>query len=209
VLLAQKLAAPADLGDQLARSVFEHVFLAPDLPPVRTRPEFDARLASRRAQVVEAADAPIAALRRTLELRRALLARLESAPASWAAAVADVREQLTSLIYDGFVRETPIERLLELPRYLQAMSARVDKLRDALGRDAALAAQVRPYWQRWSALPEETRRLAASDSALARYRWMIEELRVSLFAQALGTRERVSPQRLEKQWESVRAELRA
>src|SRR6185369_8352513 len=108
--------------------------------------------------------------------------------------------QLDALIQPDFIRTTPVEQLRELPRYLEAMSLRLDKLRDGQARDTALAAQVQPYWERYRALPADNRQDATPDSAVSRFRWMIEELRVSLFAQALGTRERISPQRLEKQW---------
>jgi ATP-dependent helicase HrpA len=208
VLLAQGLRAPSELGDQLARSVFEHVFLSPAAPPIRTRSEYEARLSAGRSRIVDASEAPVAALRKTLELRRGLLSRLASAPAAWSAAVADMREQLDALVHADFVRDTPAAQLVELPRYLHAMAQRLDKLRDGQGRDAALVAHVRPYWQRYREMSSAARAEAASDSALVRFRWMIEELRVSLFAQSLGTRERVSPQRLEKQWETVRAEMR-
>jgi ATP-dependent helicase HrpA len=208
VLLAQGVGTPLELGDQLALAVFAQVFEPPGAAPVRTRAEFDARLQAGRARIVEASEGPAAALRRALELRRSLLARLQGAPAAWSTAVADLREQLGALIHPGFLRATPVGRLAELPRYLQAMALRLDKLAGGPARDAALAARVRPHWERYRALPADLRAAAEPASELGRLRWMIEELRVSLFAQTLGARERVSPQRLEKQWQRVRAELR-
>jgi ATP-dependent helicase HrpA len=200
---------PVELGDQLARSVFEDLLLGEGEPLIRTRAAFDARLQMRRAQIMDAAEAPLASLRRTLELRRELMTRLVKALPAWSAATTELRAQLDALVHANFIRTTPVAQLRELPRYLQAMAVRLDKLRDGQGRDAGLAAQVRPYWERYCGLSAQARADAAPGSALVRFRWMIEELRVSLFAQALGTRERVSPQRLEKQWEQVRVELRA
>ena len=208
-LLVQGLGTPVQLGDQLARRVFEDLFLGEGEPPIRTRAAFEARLQMRRAQIMDASEASFAALRRTLELRRELVLRLASAPPGGATAIDELRAQLDALVHTDFIRVTPVAQLRELPRYLQAMGVRLDKLRDGQGRDAGLAAQVWPYWERYCALPAETRGDAMPGSALARFRWMIEELRVSLFAQALGTPERVSAQRLEKQWEQVRVELRA
>jgi ATP-dependent helicase HrpA len=207
-LLAQGLATPTQLGDQLAQKVFEQVFVADDAPPVRTRAAFDARLQGGRAEVVDASAALVAAVRKTLELRRKLMTRLAATPAAWSRATSEIRSQLDALIQPDFVRATPPDQLRELPRYVEAMSVRLDKLRDGQGRDTALAAQVQPYWERYRTLPADAREHAPATSAVVRFRWMIEELRVSLFAQALGTRERISPQRLEKQWEQVRAELR-
>jgi ATP-dependent helicase HrpA len=207
-LLVRGLGTPAQVGDELALLVFESVFAPVTAPAVRTRAVFEARLRERRAGVVDASAAPLAALQRSLELWRALLARLASSPATWAQAVADMREQLGALIHPGFLRGMTAEQLRELPRYLQGIAVRLDKLRDAQGRDAGLAAQVRPHWERYRVLPEEARAAAEPGSELSHMRWLIEELRVSLFAQQLGTRERVSAQRLERQWEKVRAELR-
>jgi ATP-dependent helicase HrpA len=188
--------------------VFEHVFEPHGLPAVRTRAEFDARLQRGRGDVVTAAQAPARALLEALDLRRQLAARLDMAPASWAAGVADVRSQLEALVHPGFLADTPVAQLVELPRYLRAIDVRLDKLRDGPARDAALMAQVGPRWERWRALPEELRRDAEPGSDLARYRWLVEELRVSLFAQTLGVRERVSPQRLDRLWEGMRTTLR-
>jgi ATP-dependent helicase HrpA len=207
-LLARGIGTPQELGDALARAVFEHVFQPVGAPPVRTRAEFEARLQRGRADVVAAAQAPVQALFEALDLRRRIATRLDEAPPAWAAAVADIRGQLDALVHPGFLADTPVAQLVELPRYLRAIGVRLDKLRDAPARDAQIAAQVVPRWERWRALPAEVRRDAEPGGDLARYRWLVEELRVSLFAQTLGVRERVSPQRLDKLWEGMRTTLR-
>jgi ATP-dependent helicase HrpA len=138
---------------------------------------------------------------------RAVIA-LASAPATWAAAAADIREQLDALVHPDFLRETSAAQLVELPRYLSAM--RSVSTSCATGR-ARMQASRRRSGHTGSAIGASRRCPAGSTagSALARFRWMIEELRVSLFAQSLGRGSASSPQRLEKQWETVRAELRA
>jgi ATP-dependent helicase HrpA len=84
--------------------------------------------------------------------------------------------------------------LPELPRFLKAIKIRRHKLHNAgLKRDLQAMGVVRPLWQRWKALPEN------ADPAIRRdVRWLIEELRVSLFAQELKTSVKVSPERVEK-----------
>jgi ATP-dependent helicase HrpA len=106
----------------------------------------------------------------------------------------DLREQLDALIHPGFVREVERPRLRQLPRYLRAMRLRAERLRHDATRDQARMLTVRAYWR------EYLKRRAAggerADPALDELRWLVEELRVSLFAQELKTVEPVSPKRL-------------
>jgi ATP-dependent helicase HrpA len=115
-----------------------------------------------------------------------------------AAALADIGAQLSGLIYPGFITATGSERLPDLVRYLRAVSRRLEKLPESPSRDAERMAAVQrvteAYREVLAALPPAAR----SGEAAAAIRWMIEELRVSLFAQALGTREPVSEQRIRR-----------
>jgi ATP-dependent helicase HrpA len=117
------------------------------------------------------------------------------------AAARDARDRLTALVADGFVVRTGAARLPQLTRYLRAITHRLAKAAENPHRDAALAAQVREAAQ---AYDEAVARAAgaapdpARDAALDAVRWQLEELRVSLFAQQLGTPEKVSAQRIRK-----------
>ncbi len=104
----------------------------------------------------------------------------------------DLHEQLEFLLQPHFLCELPRERLQHLPRYLRAMRLRAEKLRGDPARDQARMLQVLPYWREWLNARVE----GASGEQLDRLRWLIEEWRVSLFAQELGTAEAVSPKRL-------------
>ena len=114
------------------------------------------------------------------------------------AAFADLRAQLSGLVYPGFIAETGARRLPDLVRYLRGMSRRLEKMPEALGRDAermAVVAQVTgDYRQTLADLPPARR----DDPDVREVRWMIEELRVSLFAQTLGTSGPVSERRIER-----------
>jgi ATP-dependent helicase HrpA len=120
-----------------------------------------------------------------------------AASPAFAPALADMRAQLSALIYPGFVAETGARRLPDLVRYLRAITRRLEKAPADPGRDAdrmAVVHRVTAAYQR------ATRGLAASarrDESAGAVRWMIEELRVSLFAQALGTPVPVSEQRIQ------------
>ncbi|QKG27356.1 ATP-dependent RNA helicase HrpA [Actinomadura verrucosospora] len=113
-------------------------------------------------------------------------------------ALTDIRGHLAKLIHPGFVTETGWARLADLPRYLRALQIRLDKLPENPGRDRMLAHQVEVLEQEYE---QALRRLHPSrrDEEPARQiRWMLEELRVSLFAQQLGTRYPVSDKRIRK-----------
>jgi ATP-dependent helicase HrpA len=117
---------------------------------------------------------------------------------------ADLRIQLNNLLSSSFLLETPWTRLASYPRYLSAVGRRLDKLkRGGAPQDAAAFKQVAEYWNRYAKAATALREQGGFDPELEQYRWLIEELRVSLFAQELGTSEKVSPQRLDCQWEKV------
>ncbi|MEO5845915.1 MAG: ATP-dependent RNA helicase HrpA [Caldimonas sp.] len=110
----------------------------------------------------------------------------------------DVAQQLERLLSRRVVAETPWERLQHLPRYLKAISARLDKLRADPARDSARLAELRPLEQRY--LRKLADRRGARDPRLDEFRWWLEELRVGLFAQELKTPQPVSAKRLDRIW---------
>ena len=112
----------------------------------------------------------------------------------------DLREQLAALVYPGFVRDVAKARLAQFPRYLKAMRLRAERLRHDATRDQARMLTVRGYWREYLKLKAER---GNEDAALAELRWLIEELRVSLFAQEFKTAEPVSPKRLAKLVEEI------
>ncbi|MBS0431801.1 MAG: ATP-dependent RNA helicase HrpA [Proteobacteria bacterium] len=116
----------------------------------------------------------------------------------------DLREQLHELLAPGFLRVLSGGRLAQLPRYLRAMRSRAEKLRADPVRDQARLLQVLPYWREWLAL----RAGGVAGDAMETLRWLIEEWRVSLFAQELGTAEAVSPKRLSRALEAARRDAK-
>ncbi len=153
--------------------------------------------------------ARLAAVRRRLG---GLAARAASLPpgAPSREAVEDVRRQLARLAGPGFVRRAGIDRLEDLERYLMAADQRLAKLSSDPGRDQRLAQQVRQA-EGWLAragqgAPAGTAGAApGAQAALEELGWMVEELRVSLFAQSLGTRVPVSVERLQRAAERLLA----
>ncbi|MBL8347323.1 MAG: ATP-dependent RNA helicase HrpA [Rubrivivax sp.] len=113
----------------------------------------------------------------------------------------DVASQLQRLVGKRFLVETPWAQLQHLPRYLRAVVLRLDKLRGDPARDLARMAELRPLEQRWLRRQSDLR--GAAHARLAEYRWLLEELRVSLFAQELRTPQPVSAKRLDKVWSQI------
>ena len=122
-----------------------------------------------------------------------------------AVALNDIKAQLGNLIYPGFVRETPTEWLKEYPRYLKAIEQRFEKIGAQLQRDRVWSGELAGYWEQYQARLNKHQQEGKRDPELALYRWMLEEYRVSLWAQQLGTKMAVSDKRLNKQWSQVEA----
>jgi ATP-dependent helicase HrpA len=110
----------------------------------------------------------------------------------------DIQAQLQRLLGKRFLFETPWLQLQQLPRYLKAVALRIDKHRADAARDQQRLAELRPLEQRWLRRLQELK--GRPDARLEEFRWLLEELRVSLFAQELRTPQPVSVKRLEKVW---------
>ncbi|WP_413044139.1 ATP-dependent RNA helicase HrpA [Pseudomonas sp. YJ42] len=117
----------------------------------------------------------------------------------------DIKAQLGNLVYPGFVRETSAEWLKEYPRYLKAIEQRFEKIGAQLQRDRVWSGELAGYWEQYQARLKKHQQEGKRDPELALYRWMLEEYRVSLWAQQLGTKVAVSDKRLNKQWGQVEA----
>jgi len=116
--------------------------------------------------------------------------------------VTDIQAQLVGLLPKDFLVAFPWERLAHFPRYLKGVSVRLDKLRNNPARDAQAMAEWKGLAQAWERERSDRRRAAVDDPALEEFRWLLEELRVGLFAQELKTPMPVSVKRLEKIWQS-------
>ncbi len=204
-LLFASLGPANLLHEQIIETAAQQAFLAGASIP-RNREAFEARLNEGWGRIGEAMFAicsliePILAARHEVELR---LGR--PMPPTWKPIVDDLKSQLADLLPVEFLRATPLERLRHVPRYLAGMIRRLDRLSGAgLQRDAQHRQVIETHRTRLAQALAGRDPNQPLDPRLVEYRWLIEELRVSLFAQDLGTAERVSPQRLDKVWEGLR-----
>ena len=171
-----------------------------DLP--RTGESFQAALQSGRADLVTLANECEALLLNTLEPTVTVRNRLGGMAGSHPAR-ADIEGQLGRLFAPGFITRTPPDWFVHYPRYLKALAVRVERIEANPGKDRqhteTLEELEAPLLTALADRPGEL----ALNPELAQYRWMLEELRVSYFAQSLGTALPVSPKRLGQQWEQV------
>jgi ATP-dependent helicase HrpA len=187
------------LMDDLINAAVERVYLV-NAPDIRTEAIFKDRLEKGRGALVEAANSLCVLtseiLARFHRLQKALNGSL---PAERLAAVADIRDQLAQLIYLGFITSTPEEWFKHLPRYLNAIALRLEKLEREPTKDRQKLVRVAAFWHPY----RERMRSQAPTTAMGHFHWLLEEFRVSVFAQELGTSCPVSESRLTNAWEAL------
>ena len=166
---------------------------------VRTRAEFETVRDAIAASVVERMFEAVALVARILRTAREADRAIAGASSiQLMSALGDARTQLDGLVPTGFVSATGLERLRHLPRYLEAIVVRVRKLVENPGRDRQAMNQLEPSIAAFEAAGGRIPIDPEAPAHLVRVRWMLEELRVGLFAQELRTAETVSPQRIAK-----------
>ena len=189
------LGSADELRDQVIELALERAFLADPLPTdaasfTRRLAEGRGRLTLIAGEVARSAGAVL--IEYTASARKLKDARPPKDLAD------DIAAQLARLVPKRFIVTTPWPQLAHLPRYLKAIVMRLDKQRADPLRDADRLAELRPLEQRFLRLLAERR--GTPDARLGEFRWLLEELRVSLFAQELRTPQPVSVKRLDRVW---------
>ena len=194
------LGSAEALREQIVAVALDRAFLADPLPTDAAA--FKARVEAGRGRLTliaqEVARAAATVLQEHAHATRKLK---DSKPPKDVAE--DIAAQLQRLLGKRFLLDTPWAVLSHLPRYLRAVVLRLDKLRADPVRDAQRLAELRPIEQRW--LRRLSERRGTRDGRLDDFGWLLEELRVGLFAQELKTPQPVSAKRLEKAWAQLEA----
>jgi len=195
------LGSGDELRSQLLAAAFDRACMQDPLP--RTRAEFVRRCDEARSRVSLLAQ-EIARLAGTILAEQASLQKkLQQMSKAFPAPCRDVQEYVGRLLPKGFIERTPYERLQHFPRYLKAAGLRLDKLRADPQRDARLAAELAPLLAQWQREQLKQAKSGEPDPRLEQFRWLLEELRVQLFAQELKTSVPVSVKRLSKMWQTI------
>ncbi len=191
-----------ELQQDLINTIIDRAFFSGELP--RTAAAFDECIQRGKQNMLLISEEICHLVLETLTQHHLLNKKLRgSLSPAWLHAAGDIKGQLNHLIYAGFINQTPLEWLREYPRYFNAINLRIEKLAGGINRDRALTQEIKPLWDDYLARLEKQQQQGIVDPELITYRWMIEELRVSLFAQELKTKLPVSVKRLKKQWQKV------
>ena len=171
----------------------------------RSEAQFQQGIEQGRAEVVELAEAHAQDLLKVLKAAQSVGKRLKGAPLAWAPIAQDINHQLSSLLNPEFIEQTPVDALLRFPVYLSAIESRLERAGGRFDFDAqarrelqAFHKALEPYW------PEYPR--APMHAGAAAVRWLLEEYRVSLFAQHLGTQGKVSAKRINQMLADLRTQ---
>jgi ATP-dependent helicase HrpA len=207
VLLSSGLDLAQPLPQALTWRAARECFFPDGAPLPRTKEAFDDVVESHRADFADIADKLAAEIGGILRDWRQVRTSLDRVRTLSPDAAASIDAELTALLPPDFIESTPREWLSHFPRYLKAARRRIERLTGDVDRDVALNARVAPFAEAWRTLQNEAPQ-ARPRPELQQLRWMIEEFRVSLFAQEMRTVLRVSEKRLAEQLEKARAEAR-
>ena len=196
------VAGVDDLREDVIAAITDRAFIGEDALP-RSQKDYETQLKRARTRlpaVSEGACRLLAAI--GAEYHQVSLA-LGAAKGVLSRPGADIKAQLSRLIFKGWFAATPWEQLAQLPRYLQAMQKRLDKYPRDMERDGKHAASISGWRKKYEELLERQTQAGTVDARLHELRWHMEELRVSLFAQELKTPYPISYKRLEKFWSAI------
>jgi len=201
VLQYASLGDANELRTQLVAAAFERACMADPLP--RTATHFGRRCEEARSRVALIAQELARLIGAILAEHQALQKKIQTAKA-FPEAVRDVGLQIARLMPRDFVLATQWERLQHFSRYLKAAALRLDKLRADPARDARALGELAALETPWLREDAKQRKTGVADPQLEQFRWLLEELRVQLFAQELRTPVPVSAKRLHKMWQTIK-----
>jgi ATP-dependent helicase HrpA len=204
VLAYMSLGNSEQLQESLVRASLDRAVWA-DAGPMRDRRAFDACLQHVKARLQIVGQEYLRLADEVMGLVQHLRRTLEGPNTkAFKHAAQDLSRQLQALVYPNFLSEIPYGRLQHYPRYLAAMQRRLEKLPTWPDRDEQHTRELSRWWQLLIQRMDKHRKAGTSDPALEEFRWMLEEQRVSLFAQELKTPYPVSYKRLDKAWGALR-----
>jgi ATP-dependent helicase HrpA len=198
-LRLQSVAPAEKLREDLAAAVLDRAFIGDDVPP-RTPGAFEEQKKRAKARLPAVTEAATRHANAIAEAYQALAAEVARSGAL-GRVVPEVKAQRDRLVFPGFLARTPWDRLEHVPRYLKGAALRLVKYRGNPERDQRHAPSVAGLWAQYEARAEANRKAGVQEAKLEEFRWLIEELRISLFAQELKTPFPVSSKRLQKFWD--------
>jgi ATP-dependent helicase HrpA len=202
VLQLHSLIDPETLREDMLDAILDRAFIGDD-PLPRREQEFTAQRQRARVRLPAVAEALLRTAQSIANELQALTSRMSAAGPGAGKLKKELEQQLHHLVYPGFLSSTPWEQLQHLPRYIKGMALRLDKYGANPERDMRHGSVVSGFWNQYAQRLQKHRKAGISDPTLAGFRWQIEELCISLFAQELKTPHPVSAKRLHKLWEEI------
>jgi ATP-dependent helicase HrpA len=197
-----QLGGDIELADEVVAAALERCFLADSLP--LRQADFAQRVEDGRSRLNLIAQEIVRTVAAILAEQAQVQKRLGAVAKAFPQAAEDVAASVARLLHPRFISRTPWQRLQHFPRYLKAAVLRLEKLRTDPARDARSMAELAPLYAAWKREYAARAKAAALTPEIEQFGWLLEELRVSLFAQALKTPVPVSVKRLTKLWQSIR-----
>jgi len=200
---AETIGSGTDLADELLALIIDLTFTEGQ-PPLRDQAAFQQRLSAGKPRLFPVAQQVCGLASSILGSYQSLRKRLDGiTQVQWMPSLLDMRVHLDSLVYRGFLVRVPFAHLQDYPRYLRALEQRAEKLPLAATRDRERMQELEPLLERWRERVAAAESAEREDERLDEIRWMLEELRVSFFAQQLGTAHPVSVKRIERRWREL------
>ena len=189
-----------ELKQDLMHAVIEQCFMQ---QPIRSQHDFTSALAAGRSELMNVAAQWCQLLSGILDQYKAVKKSLKNPPLSLLDIVSDIHNQLAYLFPAHFLLSIDKQWLVHYPRYLTAISKRLEKAQSDPGRDRQPRLQIADLWQAYLKRQQTLEKQHVVSPQLEHYRWMLEEYRVSLFAQELKTQFPVSEKRLKAYWNEI------
>jgi ATP-dependent RNA helicase HrpA len=199
-LMYSNIGSKEELINEIVNLTLEETFLYED-KLIRKQDHFYATLSENKQNLLINAEKSCALLEKILEKYLNVQSRLSDSDISkYSAAIDDIKDQLSYMVFNGFIDDVPYHYLRQYPRYLESISKRIEKLANSAEKDKQNTLLIQEHWNRIKKLVDNAYETDCFTTSLYEYRWMIEELRISLFTQELKTRVPVSLKRMDNKW---------
>jgi ATP-dependent helicase HrpA len=192
-----------DIENELVALIIDRTFFT-GRPRISDAAAFETRIAENKGDLMMVTSEVCKLAENILDSYQKIRKRLDAiTQIQWLPSVQDMRAQLDGLVYKGCLAEVPFEHLKDYPRYLKALETRAERLPSTATRDRQNLQQMARLNEDWRSRSDKTGEAGRQDPRLDEIRWMLEELRISLFAQPQATAYPVSVKRIEKRWKEL------
>ncbi len=202
-LLYSSIGSKEDLVESVVNRVIDETFLYEHMP-IRKQERFLAALDYGKSRLLLNAERIALLITTIVKSYQEVTVKLQNCKtSSLKFAFDDISEQLEYLVFNGFIEDVSLDRLEDYPRYLDSIRKRLEKLDFALDKDRKNTGLLQQHWNRVKQLVDNAYETGNFNDLVMEYRWMIEELRISLFSQELKTSMPISFKRMDKKWDAI------